>query len=176
MQAELDRRVKEEEEERARDEEEAKEKSVRNFELLQMGLEIRNRREKEANPRAIFGMGPPKVVGRKNGKIILEEVVERAENEKLPEEGDEGKRGTKRKFELDEEELMRLAREERQKAKIILDNEKVLSLRFASYTMSPIGYTNNHNHSPQLRSKNFPLSGFLVSHPLLPPPIFPAKH
>lgn len=134
MQAELDRRVKEEEEERARGEDEAKERSVRDFELLQMGLEIRNRSAGELNPRAIFGMGPPKVVGKRNGKIILEEAVEgEDENESfevgLQEVvgGEEGKRGTKRKFELDEEELMRLAREERQKAKNILDNEKFVA-------------------------------------------------
>lgn len=133
MQAELDRRMKEEEEERARGEDEAKERSVRDFELLQMGLEIRNRSARELNPRAIFGMGPPKVVGRRDGKIILEEVVE-GEDENGPSEvgsqevaeGEE-KRGKKRKFELDEEELMRLAREERQKAKIILDNEKFVA-------------------------------------------------
>lgn len=130
MQAELDRRMKEEEEERARGEDEAKERSVRDFELLQMGLEIRNRSAGELNPRAIFGMGPPKVVGRRDGKIILEEVVEgEDDNGPSSQEAAEGeeKRGTKRKFELDEEELMRLAREERQKAKVILDNEKFVA-------------------------------------------------
>lgn len=139
MQVELDRRMKEEEEERARGEEEAKERSVRDFELLQMGLEIRNKREGEMNPRAIFGMGPPKVVGRRDGKIILEEIVEGVEGEGSPEEskveGSEGKRGTKRKFELDEEELMRLAREERQKAKTVLDNEKVFFHLFPPYLL-----------------------------------------
>lgn len=134
MQAELDRRMKEEDEERARGEDEAKERSVRDFELLQMGLEIRNRSAGELNPRAIFGMGPPKVVGRRNGKIVLEEVVEGEYENESSEVGsheavgrEEGKRGTKRKFELDEEELMRLAREERQKAKNILDNEKFVA-------------------------------------------------
>lgn len=129
MQAELDRRMKEEEDERVRGEEEAKERAVKDFELLQMGLEIRSRNEKELNPRAIFGMGPPKVVGRENGKLILEEVVEESSEGSLEtvEDGDETKRGKKRKFELDEEELMRLAREERQRAKTILDSEKVLS-------------------------------------------------
>jgi nitric oxide synthase-interacting protein len=126
MQAELDRRIKEEEEERERGEEEAKERAVKDFELLQMGLEIRTRSERELNPRAIFGMGPPKVVGREGGKIILEE---HEGDEGTTEEGaeEEGKRGKKRKFELDEEELMRLAREERQKAKIHINNEKVPS-------------------------------------------------
>ncbi|KAH8153090.1 uncharacterized protein LAJ45_02677 [Morchella importuna] len=123
MQAELDRRIKEEEEERERGDEEAKERAVKDFELLQMGLEIRTRSERELNPRAIFGMGPPKVVGREGGKIILEE---HEGDEEAAEAGaeEEGKRGKKRKFELDEEELMRLAREERQKAKIHINNEK----------------------------------------------------
>lgn len=126
MQAELDRRIKEEEEERERGEEEAKERAVKDFELLQMGLEIRTRSERELNPRAIFGMGPPKVVGREGGKIILEEHEGDEGAAEAGAEG-EGKKGKKRKFELDEEELMRLAREERQKAKIHINNEKVPS-------------------------------------------------
>jgi nitric oxide synthase-interacting protein len=124
MQAELDRRIKEEEEQRMLEEEEAKERAVRDFELLQMGLEIRNRQNEGKN---IVGM-MPKVIGRENGKIMLEE--EEAGNRTT-----EGK-GVKRKFELDEEELMRLAREERKKAKAALSEEKVR--RVAAYSDSPI--------------------------------------
>ena len=40
----------------------------------------------------------------------------------------EEKRGEKRKFELDEEELMRIARQDRDKAKKALMEEKVCSL------------------------------------------------
>ncbi|KAI5779745.1 hypothetical protein EDC01DRAFT_669618 [Geopyxis carbonaria] len=105
MQAELDRQLKEEEEDAARDEEEAKQRTVQDFELLQMGLEIRNSRQGVRQ----------KVVGRENGKLLIEE-----------EGGDDKteRENKKRKFELDEDELMRLAREERQKARTALTEEK----------------------------------------------------
>lgn len=109
MQKELEQRIKEDEEDRAKDDEEAKQRAIREFELLQMGLEIRNSSKK--------GVAQQKVVGRENGKLILEEIIEG---------GDEAgsSKGKKRKFELDEEELMRIAREERQKAKTEISKEK----------------------------------------------------
>lgn len=114
LQVELDRRMKEEEEERARDDEEAKQRAIRDFELLQMGLELRNSR-RQSGPVAAH----QNIIGRENGKLILEEV--------LKEDGDEetGANTKKRKFELDEEELMRIAREERQKKKTEITEEKV---------------------------------------------------
>lgn len=115
MQAELELRVKEDEEERAREDEEARQRAIRDFELLQMGLEIRNSR-KESGPVA----GLQRVVGRENGKLILEEVVTVAES------AEEGAKTRKRKFELDEEELMRIAREERQRKKTEITEEKVI--------------------------------------------------
>lgn len=120
MQVDLDRRAKEDEEQRVLEDEEAKQRAVKDFELLQMGLEIRNSRENKG--KSVVGMAP-KVVGRVNGKIVLEE-----DEEEEPAQGDEANRkpgGAKRKFELDEEELMRLARDERKKAKAALSEEKV---------------------------------------------------
>jgi len=117
MQVELDRRSKEDEEQRMLEDEEAKQRAVKDFELLQMGLEIRNSRENKG--RNVTGVAP-KVVGRENGKIVLEQEIEA--------NGDEagGNSGSaKRKFELDEEELMRLARDERKKARAALSEEKV---------------------------------------------------
>ncbi|KAL7266397.1 hypothetical protein RUND412_011057 [Rhizina undulata] len=114
MQIELDRRIKEEEEDRIHEDEEAKERAIRDFELLQMGLEIRNSRAGEN--RNIIGLGQ-KVVGRENGKLVVEE-------EETLDTEDGGKKATKRKFELDEDELMRLAREERKKAKENITEEK----------------------------------------------------
>ena len=114
MQAELDRRLKDDEEERAQEDEEAKQRAIRDFELLQMGLELRNSRN-------LHGLvtEQQKVVGYENGKLIVEEIVR--------EDGDEesGSTSKKRKFELDEEELMRIAREERQRKKIEISEEKV---------------------------------------------------
>ena len=69
MQTELDRRLKEEEEERAQEDEEAKQRAIRDFELLQMGLELRDSRNRH---------GPvteqQKVVGYENGKLIVRMV------------------------------------------------------------------------------------------------------
>ena len=52
--------------------------------------------------------------GKKEGKISTSEEVERTEG-----------RGVKRKFELDEDEMLKIAREERAKARKTLDEEKV---------------------------------------------------
>jgi len=54
-----------------------------------------------------------KIIGREDDKIIVEEEVVN------------GKRGEKRKFELDEDELLRVAREDRNKARKAIDEEKV---------------------------------------------------
>jgi len=94
---ELERQKREEEESEVLEDEEVKERAVREFELVQMGLSV-------AKPGSIGN-----VVGRENGKVILEETKE----------------GKKRKFELDEEELMRIAREDRERAKKALTEEKV---------------------------------------------------
>ncbi len=71
------------------------------FERVQMGLEVK------------LGAGK-KVVGRAGGKVMVEEE----------EQGGDLK-GKKRKFELDEDELLSIAREERGKARKALDREKV---------------------------------------------------
>jgi nitric oxide synthase-interacting protein len=97
---------KEAEEDQFREEEEAKERAVQEFEKIQMGLEAK-----------VGGQGK-KIVGREGGKVLVEEEVAG------------GKRGEKRKFELDEDELLRIAREERTKARKAIDDEKVyLSFR-----------------------------------------------
>ncbi|KAF8423619.1 hypothetical protein EV426DRAFT_602325 [Tirmania nivea] len=113
MQAELDRRMKEEQEERAREDEEAKQRAIRDFDLLQMGLELRNSRKGSGSL-----VKQSKVIGRENGKLILEEVV------KEDETGGDSAKTKKRKFELDEDELMRIAMEERQKKKTEITEEK----------------------------------------------------
>lgn len=96
-----ERRREEEEEQRARDDGEARHRAVEDFEAVQQGLEVK------------IGRGG-KVVGREGGKIVVEkEDVEAG-----------GTRGKKRKFEIDEEELKRIATEERSRAKLALDEEK----------------------------------------------------
>ncbi len=55
--------------------------------------------------------------GKKEGRIAASEEVERKEG-----------RGVKRKFELDEDEMLKNAKEERAKARKALDEEKVYIL------------------------------------------------
>ena len=79
---------KEAEEERTRNEDEAKERAVQEFEMVQMGLEAK-----------VGSSGSRrKIAGREDDNILLEEDVV------------DGKRGEKRKFVLDEDELLRIAR------------------------------------------------------------------
>lgn len=94
---ELERKKHDEEESEVLQDEEVKERSIRDFELVQMGLSV-------AKPGSVGN-----VVGRKDGKVIIEEH----------------KKGEKRKFELDEEELIQIAKEDREKAKKALTEEKV---------------------------------------------------
>lgn len=81
---------------------EAKQRAVQEFERIQMGLEAKT-----------GGSTSNKIVGREDGKIIVEEDVVG------------GKRGEKRKFELDEDELLRIAQEDRTRARKAIDDEKV---------------------------------------------------
>jgi len=83
-----------------REDEEARQKAVEDFEKVQMGLEAK--------------IGKDKIARLENGNIIVEEGVK-----------EDVKRGEKRKFELDEEELMRIAREDRGKARKAIEDEKV---------------------------------------------------
>jgi nitric oxide synthase-interacting protein len=93
---ELDRKKQEEEESEILEDAQVQERAVREFELVQMGLSL----EKPGTVGSI--------VGREDGKIVVEERT-----------------GEKRKFELDEVELMRIAREDREKAKKTLTEERV---------------------------------------------------
>lgn len=99
---------KDAEEDRAREDGEAKERAVQDFERIQAGLEAKMK----------GGSTDQKIVGREGGKIIVEEDLVG------------GKRGEKRKFELDEDELLRIARDERTKARKAIDDEKVCGFTF----------------------------------------------
>ncbi|KAJ4330852.1 hypothetical protein N0V95_009988 [Ascochyta clinopodiicola] len=82
-----------------REDEQARLRAVQEFEAVQMGLEVK------------VGAGS-KVVGREGGKILVEQGEAT------------GSKGTKRKFAIDEEELKRIATEERTKAKRTLEDER----------------------------------------------------
>jgi nitric oxide synthase-interacting protein len=68
-------------------------------------------------------------------------IMEKRVQEKLEERVQEG--GTKRKFELDEEELMRIAKEERRKVRKEMDDEKKASAKhlpsFWAPSQTPVG-------------------------------------
>ncbi len=103
MEKEREARQKEEDEENGRDEERARERAVKEFEAVQMGLGMK------------FGKGGREIVARERGKVVVEEVMDGAES---------GKRGAKRKFEIDEEELLRIAADEKGRAKRALSEER----------------------------------------------------
>lgn len=94
---ELRRRKEEEDEEKARGEEE-KEKSIEEFERVMMGME--GTAKKVANYFTSADKGETEA---------------------------KGQRGLKRKFELDEDEMLKNAKAERAKARVDLDEEKVFS-------------------------------------------------
>jgi nitric oxide synthase-interacting protein len=114
---------KEAEEDRAREDAEAKERAVQEFEKIQMGLEAKMSSSSSTKT----------IVGREGGKILVEEDVVG------------GKRGEKRKFELDEDELLRIAQEERTKARKAIDDERVRAfLKYiAPYILIKVGLQND---------------------------------
>lgn len=82
-----------------------------------------------------------KVVGREGGKVIVEEEEEdEGEDEEKGNDGGTvlgGNKKRKRKFELDEDELIRIASEERSRAKRALAMEKVCTCPFNLSTPNP---------------------------------------
>jgi len=98
----LERQKIEEDDQRIRDEEQARLRAVEDFEAVQAGLETKVGADS-------------KVAGRQNGKIVVEQEQDSKAGES---------KGTKRKFEIDEEELKRIASEDRTKAKRTLEDER----------------------------------------------------
>jgi len=103
LKKEDERRQKEMQEEDLERGEEEKGRAIEEFERTMMGLE-----------------GSTKKVGKVSGPAV--EEADRSEG-----------RGVKRKFELDEDEMFKNAKEERAKARKALDDEKVERLFLMSY-------------------------------------------
>ncbi|KAK2626024.1 hypothetical protein QTJ16_004286 [Diplocarpon rosae] len=121
---------------REREDAEAKARAVQDFERIQMGLEMKS------------GSAEQKIAGREGEKIIVDEDVE------------SGKRGEKRKFELDEDELLRIAREERLKARKAIDEEKASKKTLPSFwvpSITPSSNTNNTLHTVVKKAKLSPV-------------------
>lgn len=130
-----EREMAEAEEVTAKEEEEARQRAVEEFEKVQMGLEA-----KVGGGRSIFG--------REDGKIVVEENVQG------------GRRGEKRKFELDEEELLRIVQEERAKARKAIDEEKAYKTTLPSFwvpSITPSSNTNNTLHTITKKTKVSPV-------------------
>lgn len=101
LEKEMERNKAEVDDEERRQDDEAKARAIREFEMVQMGLEVKG--------------SNGKVVGRQNGKVVVEEE-EKGTNATT--------KGTKRKFEIDEDELLRIAKEDRNKARKAIEDEK----------------------------------------------------
>jgi nitric oxide synthase-interacting protein len=121
-------------EEREKGEEEAGKRALEEFERVQMGLEAK------------VGKGAT-VVGRGDGKVVVEEEVE-------------GKKGQKRKFELDEEELLRIAQADRSKARKQIDEEKAAKTTLPSFwvpSVTPSSNTKDTLHNVVKKVKSQPV-------------------
>lgn len=105
-------------EEAARNDEEAKHRSLVDFEKVQMGLNVK-------------AGGGQKSTGREHEKAAVER------------EAETGKRGEKRKFELDEEELTRIARDERTRARKEIDDENAAKTTLPSFWVPSVVPTSN---------------------------------
>ncbi|EGP88736.1 uncharacterized protein MYCGRDRAFT_39599, partial [Zymoseptoria tritici IPO323] len=105
LKKEAERRKGEDAEEDHLQNAEAQARAVEEFEKVQAGLSVRS-----------GGNTSDKIVGRQNGKIIVERADDGANKD--------GNSGTKRKFELDEDELLRLATDERDKIKRRMNDER----------------------------------------------------
>ncbi|KAF2027948.1 hypothetical protein EK21DRAFT_114297 [Setomelanomma holmii] len=129
-----ERQKLEDDDQRSREDEAARLRAVEEFEAVQAGLE------------AIVGAGS-KVIGRQNGKIVVEQ-----EHDSKAGEG----RGTKRKFEIDEEELKRIASEDRTKAKLTLAEERKAARGHLPSFWVP-GETPDQHHKNSDKAKHTPI-------------------
>lgn len=127
----------EEEEQRVREEEEARLRAVDDFEAVQMGLSVK------------AGV-PASAVRQKNGDIV-DEKDEKAKQG----QSDTEQRGTKRKFAIDEEELKRIAADERRNAKRNLDEERKAAKGHLPSFWVP-GETPDEHHKPAEKAKRNP--------------------
>ncbi|KAF1917490.1 zinc finger-containing protein [Ampelomyces quisqualis] len=127
-----ERQVIEDDDQRLRDDEQARLKAIEEFEAVQAGLESK------------VGAGS-RVVGRQNGKIVVEQEHAQAGETK----------GTKRKFEIDEEELKRIASEDRTKAKRTLEDERKAAKGHLPSFWVP-GETPDQNHKKAEKAKQSP--------------------
>jgi nitric oxide synthase-interacting protein len=126
-----ERQIIEEDDQRIRDDEQARLRAVEDFEAVQAGLSAK------------VGAGST-IVGRQDGKIVVEQEQDSHTN-----------KATKRKFEIDEEELKRIASEDRTKAKKTLEDERIASKSHLPSFWVP-GETPDQHHKTAEKAKLTP--------------------
>lgn len=167
VELEEEKKRAEEAEEGERKEQEAANRAIEEFEKVQMGLNVK-----------LGGIGAGKgrkVVGREHGKITIEETVDEGDAERkgaqVPPTG-----SRKRKFELDEDELLRIANDERSRAKAAIEHERAL----AAKTQLPSFWVSSLTPStPPPRKRSRLLQDLLLrrrSHPVCPASSKEARH
>ncbi|KAI2782951.1 ENOS interacting protein [Daldinia loculata] len=132
-------------EEKARQEEEARERAVREFEMTQIGLDAKarsNSTNKDDNTA-------------RKGSIDSRDQSSTPAAVELPNGS-----GKKRKFEIDAEELMRIAQEDRAKARKAIDEEKATKPVLPSFwtpSITPSSNTKDALHEVAKKTKSTPI-------------------
>ncbi|KAK8058957.1 hypothetical protein PG994_009405 [Apiospora phragmitis] len=130
-------------EDAARQEAEEKERAVRAFEMTQMGLDVAGRK---------LGETKQKKPAAQDATTVSDTIPEEARN-------GNGATGTKRKFELDDQELSRIASEDRAKARKALEDEKAAKPKLASFwvpSITPTSNTKDTLHEVTKKAKTTP--------------------
>jgi len=116
---------------KARDDAEAQKRAIKEFELIQAGFDVRN------------GQHGPEA----------ERTIERRDST-------DEKRGEKRKFDLDDDELSRIAEQDRAKARRAIDDEKAAKPKLPSFWVPSVTPSSNKNtvlHEVKKKSKSNPV-------------------
>lgn len=130
-------------EEAGRQDAEEQERAVREFEMTQRGLDVAGRKLGEKKP-------PKKTRDTTTTADTIVEEETRNGN---------GVTGTKRKFELDDQELSRIASQDRAKARKALDDEKAAKPKLASFwvpSITPSSNTKDTLHDITKKAKTAP--------------------
>ncbi len=123
----------------ARQNAEAQERAVQEFELVQAGFDVRN--------------GETRRVKAGTQEKEEEEVLA------APEDANRPRRGEKRKFELDEDELRRIATSDRAKARRAIDDEEAAKPTLPSFWTPSVTPSSNKNdvlHEVKKKTKSAP--------------------
>ncbi|KAH9866580.1 hypothetical protein J1614_008271 [Plenodomus biglobosus] len=139
----LNERLKlEDEDQKVHEEEEARLRAIEDFEAVQMGLSVK------AGASA-------RVIGRQDGKILVEQDQEHEQDSEHHNNLEGKPKGTKRKFEIDEEELTRIATSDRNKAKQTLTSERKAAKPHLPSFWIPTETPSQH-HKPASTKKRTP--------------------